>query len=134
MRMNTLENQGVNFRKGFSFTDNLNQKSSLPNIFPSPNKNKLSKSNLRVLTLHKNKNKNKKISIQIKSPITHRNTYRAKQNLKMVSLLTFDDKVNDILKSESEMKKLKEKIDNNKMIKLLRLGLYKKKKMMKMIM
>ena len=125
MRMNTIETQGVNFRKGFSFTDNLNQKSSLPNIFPSPNKNKLSKSNLRVLTLHKNKNK--KISTQIKSPVTHRNTYRAKQNLKMVSLLTFDDKVNDILKSESEMKKLKEKIDSNKMIKLLRLGLYKKK-------
>ena len=125
MRMNTIETQSTNYLKGFSFSDKIDQKLSFPNIFHSPNKSKISKYNIRVLSLHKDKTKPR--PKELSPPITHRYIYRPKHYLNMVSLLTLEDKINDILKSELEIKKQKEKIDKNKMIKLLRLGLYKKK-------
>lgn len=123
--MNTIETQSTNYLKGFSFSDKIDQKLSFPNIFHSPNKSKISKYNIRVLSLHKDKTKPR--PKELSPPITHRYIYRPKYYLNMVSLLTLEDKINDILKSELEIKKQKEKIDKNKMIKLLRLGLYKKK-------
>ena len=124
--MNTIETQSTNYLKGFSFSDKIDQKLSFPNIFHSPNKSKISKYNIRVLSLHKDKTKPR--PKELSPPITHRYIYRPKHYLNMVSLLTLEDKINDILKSELEIKKQKEKIDKNKMIKLLRLGLYKKKR------
>ena len=77
--------------------------------------------NKNLLTLKKDKIKHS----EIHSPIIHRN--RGIHNLNMVKILTFEDKINDIINTDLLLEKQKEKIDNNKTIKLLRLGLYKKK-------
>ena len=48
-------------------------------------------------------------------------------NIKMVRILNFEEKVDDILSGDLELQRQKEKIDKNKTIKLIRLGLYKRK-------
>ena len=121
MRINTIESQRLPIRKDFLFSDK-NQKLSFPDIYHSPIKAKIFK-NKNIVSLHKNKIKN----LEIKSPVIHRNKYRSKHNMKIVALLTFDDKINDILNTNHELEKQKEKIDNNNTIKMVRLGLYKKK-------
>jgi hypothetical protein len=45
----------------------------------------------------------------------------------MVNILNFEEDVDDILNTDLEIQRQKEKIDKNKTIKLIRLGLYKKK-------
>ena len=118
MRMRTLVNKNINKIKNITISNEFNPKVSFPNIFHSPNRPKLFK-NKNLFTLKKDKNS------EIKSPIIHRN--KPIQNLKMVKMLTFEDTINDIINTDLLLEKQKEKIDNNKAIKLLRLGLYKKK-------
>ena len=48
-------------------------------------------------------------------------------NVKTVNILNFEEDVDDILNTDLEIQRQKEKIDKNKTIKLLRLGLYQKK-------
>ena len=118
--MNTITNH---HRNGISFPKNIQQKLSFPNIFYSPSKSNISKyKNKNVLSLSKINNKYPDINY----PITYRNRNRAKLNIKMVKILTFEEKINDILKKDLEQQKQKEKIDNNNTIKMLRLGLYKR--------
>ena len=124
MRMNTLDNHKINSLKNYTLSNAFNTKLSFPNIFYSPNKSKISEfskyKNKKMLTLKKYKIKHPEIISQT----IHRN---ALQNIKMVKILTFDDKINDIFNTDLLLERQKEKINNNKTIKLLRLGLYKKK-------
>ena len=122
MRMRTLGNKKINPLKSITISNAFNTKISFPNIFHSPNRPKISKHmNKNLLTLKKDKIKHS----EKHSPIIHRNGRI--HNLNMVKILTFEDKINDIINTDLLLEKQKEKIDNNKTIKLLRLGLYKKK-------
>jgi hypothetical protein len=91
---------------------------------PKPNESKKGKiSKLKSLSLNKNKLK----SSEIMPPTIFRSLSRAKQNITLVKLLNIEDNFNTILNTDKEMERQKEKLNNNNLIKLVRLGLYKKK-------
>ena len=125
--MNTLDNQTIySNKRDISYRGVYNQKLSFPNIFFSPNKTKIGKS--------RNKNQNilsvRKINIkplELNPSITLRKKMKAKEKIKMVTILNLEDKVNDIMQTEFELEKQKEKIDKNSAINMIRIGLYKKK-------
>ena len=124
MRMMTLNSQSqrINTVKNVTISNAFNTKISFPNIFHSPNRPKITKyKNKNLFILKKDNRKHP----EIHSPLIYRN--RGIQNLNMVKILTFEDTINDIINTDLLLEKQKEKIDNNKTIKLLRLGLYKKK-------
>ena len=124
MRMNTLDNQSLNSRRDYSNQGILNQKLSFPSIFYSPNKSKLIKNkNRKVSSIHKIKIK----PLELNPPLILRNHKKAKENIKMVTILNLEDKVNDIMNKDLELERQKDKIDKNKTINMIRLGLYKKK-------
>ena len=108
----------------FSNTYIDNQKYSFLNTYmsPKPNESKIGKiSKLKSLSL------NKKTSSHVAPPTIFRSLSRAKQNITLVKLLSIEDNFNTILKTDKEMERQKEKLNNNNLIKLVRLGLYKKK-------
>ena len=55
------------------------------------------------------------------------NRLKIKKDLKIVNILSMDDEIDNILSSDLELQRQKDKIDKNNNIKLIRLGLYKKK-------
>ena len=110
----------------FSNTCINNQKYSFLNTYLSPksNESRLERiSKLKSLSL----NKKKLHSSEIMPPTIFRSISRAKQNITLVKLLNIEDNFNTILSTDKEMERQKEKLNNNNLIKLVRLGLYKKK-------
>ena len=103
---------------------------SIPNIIKNHSKNKtLSPLNrkLRLSKLQKlNSLTNKRMNTEINNVYFSRRL-KLNPNIKIINLLNFEEDVDDILNTDLEIEKQKEKIDKNKTIKLIRLGLYKKK-------
>ncbi len=124
--MNTLDNQTLySNKRNFSNKGVYAPKSSFPNIFFSPNK-----------TIGKSRNQNQNIlssrkvemkPLELIPSIKLRKKVKAKEKVKMVTILNLEDKINDIMNTEFELEKQKEKIDKNKAINMIRIGLYKKK-------
>ena len=103
-----------------------NQKYSFLNTYMSPKPNESKKGKmpkLKSLSINKNKLKSSEIIPQT----IFRSLSRAKQNITLVKLLNIEDNFNTILNTDKEMERQKEKLNNNNLIKLVRLGLYKKK-------
>ena len=78
---------------------------------------------LKSLSINKTKIK----STEKIPPTAFRSLSRAKQNITLVKLLNIEDNFNTILSTDKEMERRKEKLNDNHLIKLVRLGLYKKK-------
>ena len=109
---------------------NYSHNYSIPNIIKNHSKNKtLSPLNrkLRLSKLQKlNSLTNKRMNTEINNVYFSRRL-KLNPNIKIINLLNFEEDVDDILNTDLEIEKQKEKIDRNKTIKLIRLGLYKKK-------
>ena len=69
-------------------------------------------------------NSHSAVRIDTETPI--QNKYKISEKIKMVTKLNFDEDLKNLLNTEKEILKEKEKIDSNKKIKLIRLGLKKK--------
>ena len=112
----------------FSITDNNGFKNLFLNSYKSPSskKNKMGKikiPKLNTLSIRKKYSK----PLEVISPGSFRNLSRAKQNMNLVKILNIEDNVKDILDTDKEMERLREKLNKNTLIKMLRLGLYKRK-------
>ena len=113
--INHFSNTFIN-KKKYSFLNSY--------MSPKPNESKIGKiSKLKSLSLNKKKLK----STEVIPPTIYRSLSRAKQNITLVKLLSIEDNFNTILSTDKELERQKEKLDNNNLIKLVRLGLYKKK-------
>ena len=112
----------------FSNTDNNGFQNSFLNSYKSPSsrmnkKGKLIIPKLNTLSIRKKYSN----PLAVVSPGSFRSLSRAKQNMNLVKILSIEDNVKDILDTDREMERLKEKLNKNTLIKMLRLGLYKKK-------
>ena len=124
MRFNTIRNNNTNFINDLSKTNSTLQKHSFPKLFFSPNHSQITKiKKLKVHSLSKKKSK----PYNIFSPDTLRLKSKIKKNINFVKMLNFEEEISEILYNDTEIEKQKEKLDKNNKIKLLRLGLYKKK-------
>lgn len=111
-----------NSLKDFTLSNIAHKKTIFPTLSKSPRNIRLVKLKKRnSLSLHN------KLKSEIKNNATFTQRIKINPNIKMVNILNFEEDVDKILNSDLELKKQKEKYDKNKTIKLLRLGLYKKK-------
>lgn len=111
-----------NSLKDFTLSNIAHKKTIFPTLSKSPRNIRLVKLKKRnSLSLHN------KLKSEIKNNATFTQRIKINPNIKMVNILNFEEDVDKILNTDLELKKQKEKYDKNKTIKLLRLGLYKKK-------
>ena len=111
-----------NSLKDFSLSNIVHKKTIFPTLSKSPRNIRLVKLKKRnSLSLHNN------LKSEVKNNVTFTQRIKINPNIKMVNILNFEEDVDKILNTDLELKKQKEKYDKNKTIKLLRLGLYKKK-------
>ena len=111
-----------NSLKDFTLSNISHKKTIFPTLSKSPRNIRLVKLKKRnSLSLHN------KLKSEIKNNATFTQRIKINPNIKMVNILNFEEDVDKILNTDLELKKQKEKYDKNKTIKLLRLGLYKKK-------
>ena len=123
MKMNTINVEDQNYRRGLSLFNIVNKKTTFSTISTSPKNIKLFRiRNKNTLSQHK-----KPLKTEIRNNSTFFKNTKLKSNIRMVNDLIFEENINNILITDLELEKQKEKIDKNKSIKLLRLGLYKKK-------
>ena len=123
MKMNTINVEDQNYRRGLSLFNIVNKKATFSTISTSPKNIKLFRiRNKNTLSQHK-----KPLKTEIRNNSTFFKNSKLKSNIRMVNDLIFEENINNILITDLELEKQKEKIDKNKSIKLLRLGLYKKK-------
>ena len=123
MRLNTLDNEKLSTRK------NINQKLSFPNIFnltintkPNPNNNI---SSPRINNSTSSKGINNPYSLKQSSKFHL--TKKLRNEINFVHMLNLEDKICNIITTDLNLKKQKLKIDNNILLKKLRLGINKKK-------
>jgi len=123
MRMKTINIiNNNNSLKDFTLSNIAHKKTIFPTLSKSPRNIRLVKLKKRnSLSLHN------KLKSEIKNNATFTQRIKINPNIKMVNILNFEEDVDKILNTDLELKKQKEKYDKNKTIKLLRLGLYKKK-------
>ena len=120
MRMKTISSLEYNSQRNLSVSNTLYKKTPFPTIPSSPKK----------IKIYKNKHisiRNKKRKEDLSTNISLVLRPKINSNVKMVNILNFEEDVDDILNTDLEIQRQKEKIDKNKTIKLIRLGLYKKK-------
>ena len=111
-----------NSLKDFSLSNIVHKKTIFPTLSKSPRNIRLVKLKKRnSLSLHNN------LKSEVNNNVTFTQRIKINPNIKMVNILNFEEDVDKILNTDLELKKQKEKYDKNKTIKLLRLGLYKKK-------
>ena len=122
MRMNTTNGHSQNSSHDFSISNLFQKKANFPPISPSPK-------NLKIMRLRKmNSLSKRRLNTEINSnSLTLTRCLKINPNIKMVNILNFEEQIDNILSTDLGLEKQKEKIDNNKTIKLIRLGLYKKK-------
>ena len=122
MRNNTIGN--INSKPNNYFTSTIIQKKPKIN-FPSlsPHQKTLNSLNFRKI----NSISKKRVNTERKVNETFTVNLRVNPKIKMVKMLNFEEKVDTILNTDISLEKAKEKIDKNKTIKLMRLGLFKKK-------
>ena len=119
-KINIINNN--NSLKDFTLSNIAHKKTIFPTLSKSPRNIRLVKLKKRnSLSLHN------KLKSEIKNNATFTQRIKINPNIKMVNILNFEEDVDKILNTDLELKKQKEKYDKNKTIKLLRLGLYKKK-------
>ena len=124
MRMNTIGNLNQNSSNNYFTSTVTDKKSNLYYPTLSPNQ----KITIKSTKLRKLKSlKNKRIITEAKVNQTFTNPLRINPKIKMVKILNFEEAVDTILNTDIILEKEKEKIDKNKTIKLIRLGLFKKK-------
>ena len=123
MRMKTINIiNNNNSLKDFSLSNIVHKKTIFPTLSKSPRNIRLVKLKKRnSLSLHNN------LKSEVNNNVTFTQRIKINPNIKMVNILNFEEDVDKILNTDLELKKQKEKYDKNKTIKLLRLGLYKKK-------
>jgi hypothetical protein len=120
MRMKTISSLEYNSQRNLSVSNTLYKKTPFPTIPSSPKK----------IKIYKNKHisiRNKKRKEDLSTNVSLVLRPKINSNVKMVNILNFEEDVDDILNTDLEIQRQKEKIDKNKTIKLIRLGLYKKK-------
>ena len=122
MRNNTIGN--INSKPNNYFTSTIIQKKPKIN-FPSlsPHQKTLNSLNFRKI----NSISKKRVNTERKVNETFTGNLRVNPKIKMVKMLNFEEQVDTILNTDISLEKAKEKIDKNKTIKLMRLGLFKKK-------
>ncbi len=122
MRNNTIGN--INSKPNNYFTSTIIQKKPKIN-FPSlsPHQKTLNSLNFRKI----NSISKKRGNTERKVNETFTGNLRVNPKIKMVKMLNFEEQVDTILNTDISLEKAKEKIDKNKTIKLMRLGLFKKK-------
>ena len=122
MRNNTIGN--INSKPNNYFTSTIIQKKPKIN-FPSlsPHQKTLNSLNFRKI----NSISKKRVNTERKVNETFTGNLRVNPKIKMVKMLNFEERVDTILNTDISLEKAKEKIDKNKTIKLMRLGLFKKK-------
>ena len=119
-KINIINNN--NSLKDFTLSNIAHKKTIFPTLSKSPRNIRLVKLKKRnSLSLHN------KLKSEIKNNATFTQRIKINPNKKMINILNFEEDVDKILNTDLELKKQKEKNDKNKTIKLLRLGLYKKK-------
>ena len=121
MRMNTINGPIQNSSQDYSSSNKIPKKIKYPNISPVPKNIKL----MRLKKFHSLTNR--RVNTESKNNLTFIRRLKLNPNIKMVNILNFDEQIDNILSTDLSLEKQKEKIDNNKTIKLIRLGLYKKK-------
>ena len=122
MRNNNIGN--INSKPNNYFTSTIIQKKPKIN-FPSlsPHQKTLNSLNFRKI----NSISKKRVNTERKVNETFTGNLRVNPKIKMVKMLNFEEQVDTILNTDISLEKAKEKIDKNKTIKLMRLGLFKKK-------
>ena len=119
--MNTINESNINTSQDYSISSKTQKKLKFPTLSP------LQKS-LKSIRLRKiNTISKKRVNTEAKTNENLVNRIKINPNIKMVNLLNFEENVDNILNTDLSLAKQKEKIDKNKTIKLIRLGLYKKK-------
>ena len=119
--MNTINESNINTSQDYSISSQTQKKLKFPTLSP------LQKS-LKSIRLRKiNTISKKRVNTEAKTNENLVNRIKINPNIKMVNLLNFEENVDNILNTDLSLAKQKEKIDKNKTIKLIRLGLYKKK-------
>ena len=122
MRTKAINILNTNSSKDFSISHIIHKKTLFPTLSHSPKHLKILKlKNRNSLSLHK------KYFSDINNNTTFNKRLKINPNVKMVNILNFEEDVDQILNSNLDLKKQKDKLDKNKTIKLIRLGLYKKK-------
>jgi hypothetical protein len=121
MRVKTINIINTKSSKDLSLGTLLPKKTIFPTLSNSPHA-------LRIERLKKrNSLSSHKKLIAEANNVTFMKRPKINPNVKMVNILNFEEDVDKILNSNLDLKKKKDKVDKNKTIKLIRLGLYKKK-------
>ena len=122
MRPIAINTINTNSSKDLSLSTLLPKKALFPTLSNSPQ-------GLKIARLKKRKtlSSHKKLIPETTNNVTFMKRPKINPNVKMVNILNFEEDVDQILNSNLDLKKKKDKVDKNKTIKLIRLGLYKKK-------
>ena len=112
----------------FSNTDNNGFKYTFIDSYKSPSSkiNKMGKikiPKLNTLSIRKKYSN----PLEVVSTGSFRSLSKASRNINLIKMLSIEDNVKDIFDTDKEMQRLREKLNKNTVIKMLRLGLYKKK-------
>ena len=112
----------------FSNTDNNGFKYTFIDSYKSPSSkiNKMGKikiPKLNTLSIRKKYSN----PLEVISTGSFRSLSKASRNINLIKMLSIEDNVKDIFDTDKEMQRLREKLNKNTVIKMLRLGLYKKK-------
>ena len=121
MRMNTINVPNINTSQDYSMSSQTQKKLKFPTL--SPIEKSLKPFKLRKI----NSISKRRVNTESKTNDNLVNRIKINPNIKMVNHLNFEENVDNILNTDLNLIKQKEKIDKNKTIKLIRLGLYKKK-------
>ena len=117
-----------NIINDFSNTDNNGFKYTFIDSYKSPSSkiNKMGKikiPKLNTLSIRKKYSN----PLEVVSTGSFRSLSKASRNINLIKMLSIEDNVKDIFDTDKEMQRLREKLNKNTVIKMLRLGLYKKK-------
>ena len=112
----------------FSNTDNNGFKYTFIDSYKSPSSkiNKMGKikiPKLNTLSIRKKYSN----PLEVVSTGSFRSLSKGSRNINLIKMLSIEDNVKDIFDTDKEMQRLREKLNKNTVIKMLRLGLYKKK-------
>ena len=118
MKINSKNTQKPNSSYDFSITKLFHSKTKFPALSRIQKPNKLVKFNsISKKRMNTETKSEKRIPINLKM----------NPKIKIIHILNFEEEEDEILNTDLNIEKQKEKIDKNKTIKLIRLGLYKKK-------
>ena len=117
--MNSIKDINHNYSQDYSISKKIQKnKLNLSPLSKNLNFNKIRKINSTL---------KKRINTELKTNVYFSRRLKLNPNIKIVNILNFEEKVDNILNTDLELERQKEKIDKNKTIRLKRLGLYKKK-------